>query len=95
MPEILEAIRAAYQDVEAAVEALGIAQYDAVARLQEGADRIGRVEIAVPEIKIDATPPAPLFTSEDDYMTATRKLIADKALAPDEEDDPVDEGRTP
>ena len=87
MPARDEAIRAAYQEVEAAVEALEQAQAEALSRLQEGDDGIKDVPVAVPEVMIDATPPAPLFTTDDDFVTATRKLVAHKALAPDEDDD--------
>ena len=94
-PEVETSIRNAYAEVETAVAALEEAQADALARLQDGDDGIGKVEIAVPEVKIDVTAPAPLFTTDDDFVTATQKLVAHKALAPDEDDDQVNEGRPP
>ena len=85
MPALSETIRTAHQGVEAALEVLEDAQCAALSQLQEGDDGIKDVPVAVPEVTIDATPPAPLFTTADDFVTATRKLIADKALAPDED----------
>jgi hypothetical protein len=50
--------------------------------------KLSKVELpptpGVIEPKIDATAPAPLFTSVDDFVTATRRLMASKAL--DDED---------
>lgn len=37
-------------------------------------------EIAVPEAEIKAEAPEPLFTTEDDFETATRKLVRRKKL---------------
>jgi hypothetical protein len=48
--------------------------------------RIRLPRIEAPEAQITIVSQPPLFWSEDDYATATRKLKADKALA-DEEDD--------
>jgi hypothetical protein len=56
------------------------AQRQALAALQMGEAGIGSVEIAVPEVQIEVKPPAPLFTADDDFVAATRKLIASKAL---------------
>jgi hypothetical protein len=46
-------------------------------------------ELDVPEPEIDEERlPEPLFKTDDDFVTATRKLIADKALEDvDEHDD--------
>ena len=81
----LETIRTAHQGVEAALEALEDAQSAALSRCRRATHGIKDVPVAVPEVTIDATPPAPLFMTDDDFVTATRKLIADKALAPDED----------
>src|SRR4051794_22541041 len=62
-PEIEASIRDAYAAVETAVAALKQAQAEALARLQDGDNGIGKIEIAVPEVKIDATASSPLFTT--------------------------------
>ncbi len=86
-PAIEASIRDAYAEVEKAVVGLEQAQAEALSQLQEGDDGIKDVSVAVPKVMIDAPLPAPLFTTDDDFVTATRKLVAHKALAPDEDDD--------
>ncbi len=53
----------------------------------------GRAAIA--QARSGATAPAPLFTTGDDFVSATQKLVAHKALASDEDDDQVNDGRAP
>ena len=51
-------------------------------------DEIELPAIELPEPEIDkGSQPVPLFTTDDDFVTATRKLVADKALddTPDED----------
>jgi DNA topoisomerase VI subunit B len=78
-------IRAAYDNVEKAIAALERAQDTALARLRRGATGIGSVVIPAPEVQIKATAPAPLFTTEDDFVIATRKLIVSRALEDSED----------
>jgi hypothetical protein len=59
-------IRIACAEVERAVAALEQAQAEALSRLQEGDDGIKDVPVAVPKVMIDAPPPAPLFTTNDE-----------------------------
>jgi hypothetical protein len=69
--EIEEALEA----VDAAVKHLGEVQQQGVARL--------RVVLPKPEIiepEIDAVAPPPLFTTDDDFVTATTRLIDHKKL---------------
>jgi hypothetical protein len=80
-----EKIRAAYDNVKKAIVALKRAQGAALVRLRNGATGIGSVAIPAPEVQIKATAPAPLFTTEDDFVTATRKLIASRALEDSED----------
>jgi hypothetical protein len=59
------------------------ARYDPIqAELAE----IDLPEISVPEPEIDkGSQPKPLFTTDDDFVAGTRKLIADKALEDDDD----------
>jgi len=57
------------------------------ARLQQGEAGIGSIVIRAPEVQIGATAPPPLFTTADDFVTFTLKLIANKALEDDDEDE--------
>jgi hypothetical protein len=69
--EIEEALEA----VDAAVKHLGEVQQQGVARL--------RVVLPKPEIiepEIDAVAPPPLFTTDDDFVTATTRLVNHKKL---------------
>jgi hypothetical protein len=93
-PEIEASIRTARADVEAAAEALKTTaealekvQADAVTRLQQGEAGIGSTVIRAPEVQIEAKPPPPLFSTDDDFVTATLKLIANKALDDGDEDE--------
>ena len=44
-------------------------------------DKIELPAIGLPEPEIDkGSQPVPLFTTDDDFVTASRKLVADKAL---------------
>jgi Histidine kinase-, DNA gyrase B-, and HSP90-like ATPase len=75
-----QSIWAAVEDVKEVIAALERAQADALARLQEGDAGILPTLIPRPEVEIEAEPQAPLFTTDDNFVTATRKLIASKAL---------------
>jgi hypothetical protein len=48
---------------------------------------IPRAEFTTPEVEITATAPTPLFSTQDDYVTASRRLIASKALDIDDHGD--------
>jgi hypothetical protein len=74
-------IRAAYDNLGKATAALAAAQNAALERLHS----IGEVVIPPPEVQITAASPAPLFTTKDDFVTATRKLIASRALEDSED----------
>jgi DNA topoisomerase VI subunit B len=74
-------IRAAYANVRRTIAALYRAQRAALARLSG----IGSVVIPAPEVQITAAAPAPLFTTKDDFVTATRKLIVSRALEDSED----------
>ena len=53
-------------------------------------ERLGRVrlpKIEAPEAELHGEAPPPLFSTSDNYLSATAKLKADKALAPDDGDD--------
>jgi hypothetical protein len=52
------------------------AQDEALALLAE----VEPPEIQLPEARIDIEAPLPLFDSDDDFATATLRLIAHKAL---------------
>jgi hypothetical protein len=78
--EVEQNVRAAVEEVTDAVAALVRTQADALARLQEGDVGIVQTMIPAPEVEIEAEPPTPLFTTDDAFVTATRKLIASKAL---------------
>jgi hypothetical protein len=70
-------IEARLAGVRAAVAELHAAQERAMAVLEE----VEPPEIFLPEPEIDTDrQPVPLFTTDDDFATATRKLIAHKAL---------------
>jgi hypothetical protein len=79
-PEIKANLQPAYEKARAALEDLERARQTAWERLQEGEDGIVDSEIAVPEAKTNGTPPATLFSTDDDFVTASLRLIADKAL---------------
>jgi hypothetical protein len=82
-----QSIKMAHEIVKAANGSLRRAIYDGLAKLREGEIGIEPVEIPLPELKIDAAAPPPLFTTDDDFVTATRKLITSKALDDADADD--------
>jgi DNA topoisomerase VI subunit B len=87
-------ITAAHAEVKAAVEALEQVQADTYDELK---DQLGieDTEIPMPETRIKAAAPVPLFTTDDDFVTATRKLIAEKKYEFEDDgtdDDPDDDG---
>jgi hypothetical protein len=66
--------------------------FDELERVQEAAlETLADVALppppALPAPRLQGEPPAPLFTTEDDYETATLKLKAHRALYPDADDD--------
>jgi hypothetical protein len=70
-------IRAALETVEAAVDTLGAAQE----RAREALREVEPPAIIIPEAVIAyEEQPTPLFTSDNDFATASRRLIAHKAL---------------
>jgi hypothetical protein len=81
------AILSAFKAVEKAERTLAKAQRDGLQKLSEGENGISTTEIAVPEVQIEAKPPPPLFSTSDDFVTATRKLIASKALEGGDDDE--------
>jgi hypothetical protein len=74
-------IRAAFKGVERASATLNRARG---AALEELRGAVGSAEFTMPEVQIEASAPPPLFTTDDDFITATRKLIASKALDDEE-----------
>ena len=57
-------------------------------------DQVGidDTDIPAPEAKITARAPTPLFTTDDDFVTASRKLISEKRYEfEDEEEDEIDD----
>ncbi|HXP04274.1 MAG TPA: hypothetical protein VN808_09145, partial [Stellaceae bacterium] len=71
-------IRAAHAKAQKAINALRRAQVRAVETLRERDAGVGATEIPAPEVQIEVKPPKPFFTTDDDFVTATTKLIADK-----------------
>jgi hypothetical protein len=69
-------VETALAAVTVAVAALKVAQDRAMEVLSE----VEPPDIELPDPVIDEDPPDPLFTTDDDFATATRKLIARKAL---------------
>jgi hypothetical protein len=78
--------------VKAAINTLHQVQYDEYAEIK---DQLGidDASIPAPEAQIEATASAPVFTSADDFATASLKLIAEKkyegAEAEDEDELPA------
>ena len=62
---------------------------DALADLEEAAieafEEIEMPEIEAPEPRLDGEQPAPLYDSKDDFVTATERLKAHKALYEDDD----------
>jgi hypothetical protein len=73
-----QAIQEAFDAVKDAVEELKTAQADAVTAFNRIATTLPR--IVAPEIELDPNVPEPIFTTTDDFATASRRLIARKAL---------------
>jgi hypothetical protein len=71
-----QAIANRHEELLAAAEALREAQEEAYEALRD----VAVPEIEPPEPKLTVEPPVPLFTTEDDFYTATRRLIAHKML---------------
>jgi hypothetical protein len=67
----------AHAAVEAAIDTLHQVQSDEYAEIKEQLD-IDDASIPAPEAQIEATAPAPVFTTADDFATASLKLIAEK-----------------
>jgi hypothetical protein len=65
-----------HEELLTAAQALREAQDDAYEALRD----VEVPEIEVPEAELTIEPPTPLFTTEDDFYTATRHLIQHKAL---------------
>jgi hypothetical protein len=70
-------ITEAHAAVTAAVDALHQIQRDGFDELE---DQLGieNASIPAPEVQIEATAPPPVFTTADDFATASLKLIAEK-----------------
>ena len=70
-------IAAAHAAVKAAIDTLHEVRYDAHAELK---DQLGidDVTIPAPEVQIEATASAAVFTTADDFATSSLKLIAEK-----------------
>jgi hypothetical protein len=85
-------ITAAHAEVKAAVEALEQVQLDTYQTLK---DQLGipDTEIPMPEPEIEARAPVPLFITDDDFVTATRKLIAEKKYEFEDEKEAEDDDR--
>jgi DNA topoisomerase VI subunit B len=96
---LIRAIHAAHGPTRQAIETLNKATIDAVSELRtalEAADD----KPEVPSVAITAEITTPertdsVFDSADDFVAATRKLQAIKALAPDEDDDTGGTPRAP
>jgi len=71
-----QAIADRHEELLAAAEALREAQEEAYEALRD----VAVPEIESPEPELTIGPPTPLFSTEDDFYTATRRLIAHKAL---------------
>jgi hypothetical protein len=73
----LEGIETAIGQLESATQDLEAAQSDTAAALAD----IERPEVVLPEPRLAGAPPQPLFSTKEDYVSATRRLIDHKALA--------------
>jgi hypothetical protein len=72
-----EKISEAHAAVAAAIDTLHDVQNDAYAELKDQLD-IDDVSIPAPEAQIEAVAAAPVFSTADDFATASLKLIAEK-----------------
>lgn len=86
-PEIKADMEPAYQKVTTALRDLERAKQSALERLQGDKHGITSEVIAAPKAKTTGKPPATLFSTDDDFVTATRKLIADKGLVDDDDEE--------
>jgi hypothetical protein len=80
-------LKTAHIKIRKAVGELHRIRDDGYAELKEQLG-IEDSEIPAPEAQITVSPPTPLFTTEDDFVTASRKLITEKKyeFEEDEED---------
>jgi hypothetical protein len=78
--EAKERIEAAWDEVNDAVEELRSQQGRLVAILRKSLPK----PPALPQAEPEGVPGVPLFDSEADYVTATKRLIDRKMLIPDE-----------
>jgi hypothetical protein len=83
-------IAEAHAEVTAAIDALHQIQADGFDELN---DELGieNALIPAPEVQIEATAPTPMFTTADDFVTATRKLIAQKKYEDEDEEESGDD----
>jgi DNA topoisomerase VI subunit B len=77
-------IATAHAKVKAAVATLHRIQGNAYRALRDQLG-IANVEIPAPEAQIEVPAPTPLFTTSDDFVTASRKLIGEKKYEDEEE----------
>jgi hypothetical protein len=70
-------VAAEHSAVAAAIGTLHKVQSDTYAELKDQLD-IDDASIPAPEAQIEATASAPVFTTADDFATASLKLIAEK-----------------
>jgi hypothetical protein len=80
--ERMESVRAAMGPVEEAAEIVEQLRVEA----HEDLSTVEFPAFDVPQATINLDTPEPLFTTEDDYITATRKLIVYKAMDEEGED---------
>jgi hypothetical protein len=74
--ELARGIDQAFDHVEQAINALNIAKEEARTVLSE----VELPEIDLPEANTDTEAPEPLFTSDDDFVAASHRLIEHKNL---------------
>jgi hypothetical protein len=79
-----EKIGAAYAELATAVRAFNAVRDEALAGLRTEFANL-EATIPAPGAVIDVPAPDPLFTTADDFATASRKLIAQKLYAPGED----------
>ena len=74
--DAVERLRSGLTELEASVEAFRLIQSEILASLRA----VRGPRIVLPEVELDGNQPRPLFTTEDDFITATRRLIDHKRL---------------
>jgi hypothetical protein len=88
---LVQSLEAAHAPAKQAIEALNKAAAKGLADLRKAVDEAENKPYLEPvEVKAEITTPEPtesVFDSADDFVTATRKLQAIKALAPDDDND--------